>query len=87
MKMGMDISMDDQDKMNAKFNMDLAGAMGLEMTMEGAYAPGAAAPVTTPPEGAKVIPLTQLMGGGMSAPVGVGAIGGADGPTAIIAAN
>lgn len=61
-EMSMTVAMDDKDQMNAELTMDMGGLMTMNMTMEGAYAPGTAAPVIAPPEGATVIPFTQLMG-------------------------
>lgn len=57
-------------------------AFDLTMIMEGGYTQGTTAPVVTPPAGAKIVPFTGLTGGN-----GMGVIGGADGPTAIITAK
>lgn len=84
MGMSMNVAMDDQDKMKATFNMDLAGLMTMDMTMDGHYTPGTTAPVTTPPEGATVVDYMEMLGAQLGETDSLGVIGGADGPTAII---
>lgn len=84
MGMSMDVAMDDQDKMTATFNMDLAGMMTMDMTMDGAYAPGATAPETAPPPCATVVDYMEMLGAQTGEADSLGVIGGADGPTAVI---
>lgn len=81
--MTMTISMDADGKMNAEIEMDMGNMITMHMTMDGSYAPGTTAPVVTPPEGAKIVPFTELAG--QTGDLGI--IGGADGPTAIITAK
>lgn len=81
--MTMTISMDADGKMNAEIEMDMGNMITMHMTMDGSYAPGTTAPVVTPPEGAKIVPFTEMMG--QTGDLGI--IGGADGPTAIITAK
>lgn len=81
--MTMTVSMTAEGKMNAKLDMDMGGLITMTMTMDGSYAPGTTAPVVTPPEGAKIVSFTDLMG--QTGDLGV--IGGQDGPTAIFTAK
>ncbi len=81
--MSVRVSMDAEGKMNADLSMDMGDMIELSMTMDGGYTPGTAAPVVTPPAGAKVIPFTELAGQGGD----LGVIGGADGPTSIFVSN
>ena len=81
-KMTVTASMAADGKMTAKIEADM-GMIALNMTMDGAYTPGTTAPVVTPPEGAKIVPFTEMMG--QTGDLGV--IGGADGPTAIFTAK
>lgn len=81
-EMTVTASMTADGKMTAKVEADM-GAIALNMTMDGSYAPGTATPVVTPPEGAKTVPFTELAG--QTGDLGV--IGGADGPTAIFTAK
>lgn len=81
-EMTMTVSMAADGKMTAKIEVNM-GAIALNMTMDGSYAPGTTAPVVTPPEGAKIVPFTELAG--QTGDLGI--IGGADGPTAIITAK
>lgn len=78
-EMTMTVSVDADGKMTAEMKADMGGMMTMNMTMDGSYAPGTAAPVVTPPEGAKIVPFTELAG--QTGDLGV--IGGADGPTSI----
>lgn len=80
-EMTMTVSVDADGKMTAEMKADMGGMMTMNMTMDGSYAPGTAAPVVTPPEGAKIVPFTELAG--QTGDLGV--IGGADGPTGIYA--
>ncbi len=81
-EMTMTVSMDNHGKMTAEIEA-VMGGITMSMTMDGTYAPGTTAPVVTPPEGAKIVPFTEMMG--QTGDLGV--IGGADGPTAIITAK
>lgn len=78
-EMTMTVSVDADGKMTAEMKADMGGMMTMNMTMDGSYAPGTAAPVVTPPEGAKIVPFTELAG--QTGDLGI--IGGADGPTSI----
>lgn len=60
--MRMTVTMDDKDRMTAGMEMDMAGILSMNMTMEGGYTQGKTAPVTEPPAGAKVEDLMKLMG-------------------------
>lgn len=81
--MTVKVSMDNHGKMNADIDMNMGGLITMTMTMDGAYTPGTTAPVVTPPEGAKIVPYTDLMG--QAGDLGdLGVIGGQDGPTSIL---
>ncbi len=83
--MDMTASVDDQDRLTAEINMDMASLLTMSMTMDGKYAPGSTAPATQPPEGAPVVDLMELMAAEMGAEeAALGIIGGADGPTAVL---
>lgn len=80
----MTVGLDDQDNMQAEMNMDMAGLLTMDMTMEGKYTAGTTAPVTTPPEGATVVDYMELLKAQMGEGDSLGVIGGADGPTSIV---
>lgn len=80
----MTVGLDDQDNMQAEMNMDMAGLLTMDMTMEGKYTAGTTAPVTTPPEGATVVDYMELLKAQMGESDSLGVIGGADGPTSIV---
>lgn len=82
--MDMTTSMDDKDQMMAEMHMDAAGLMTMELTMNGSYAQGQTAPQTEPPAGANVVDLMEMMAAEMGEEAALEAIGGADGPTAIL---
>lgn len=81
-EMTVTASMTADGKMTAEIEA-VMGGITMSMTMDGSYVPGTAAPVVTPPEGAKTVPFTELAG--QTGDLGV--IGGADGPTAIFTAK
>lgn len=70
----MDMTMNGDD-MTATITMDAGGLFSGELTMEGGYAPGSAAPVTQPPEGAVVLDLAQMMNASMEGEPGLSAEG------------
>lgn len=74
---------DADDTQYAQLDMDIGGMMTMSMSVDGSYVPGTAAPVVTPPAGAKVVPFTELAG--QTGDLGV--IGGQDGPTSIFVSN
>lgn len=76
--MDMTASLDDKDQMTANITLDAGELMNMAFDMSAKYAKGKTAPEVTPPAGAVVLPLAQLMG------ANTGVIGGADGPTQVI---
>lgn len=85
MGMSMTVGLDSEDTMKAELTMDMAGLLTMDMTLDGKYAPGTTAPVTTPPEGATVVDYMELVASQMGAnDPDLGIIGGADGPTTIV---
>ncbi len=82
--MKISISMNDKDEMTAEMIMGMGALMSMDMSMEGKYAPGATAPVVTPPEGATVVDYMEMLQSMMGTnDPDLGIIGGADGPTVI----
>lgn len=73
-------------KMTVGIRMGMGEFITMTMVMDGNYTPGTAAPVVTPPAGAKIVPFTDLAG--QTGDLGdLGIIGGADGPTSIIVSD
>lgn len=58
--MVMNVGMTADGKMNAGVNVDMDGMVTMTMSMDGAFTPGATAPVTAPPAGAKLLPFQEL---------------------------
>ncbi len=65
--LGMSVSGDRDGKIKADVTSNVNGQSLLDVTLEGAYTPGSAAPETEPPAGATVVPYTQLLAGADSA--------------------
>ena len=61
--MSISESMDADNNQTATVSMDLAGLVSMEFTMTGAYTTTDQTAQTTPPEGATVISLTELLNG------------------------
>lgn len=77
-RMTMNVNMTADGKMNAGLDMDTGGMLTANVVIDGAFTPGATAPVTAPPAGAKVLPFDDLtkQGGGV--------ISSGDGPTTLV---
>lgn len=60
--MAISASMIEDGQMQMSLKMDIAGALGMDMKMNGNYLPGTKAPETTPPAGATIKPLLDLAG-------------------------
>lgn len=82
-ELSMTVGVDAGNNMKAEMTMDMAGLLTMDMTMNGKYAPGTTAPVVTPPEGATVVDYMEMLKAQMGEGDSLGAIGGADGPTAV----
>lgn len=65
--LGMSVSGDRDGKIKADVAVSVDGQSLLDVTLDGAYTPGSAAPETEPPAGATVVPYTQLLAGASSA--------------------
>jgi len=56
--LSMTLAMDDKDRFSGKMTLASGEELNMDLTISGGYTQGDAAPVTTPPDGVFVIPIT-----------------------------
>lgn len=60
---GVELSMDDQNRMTAAVKADISDILTVDLTMSSTYTKGTKAPVTTPPAGTNILDLTDAQVG------------------------